>query len=240
MNENELKRYNRQMILEGWGAAGQKRLKQSTVFVAGAGGLGSPVLTYLAVAGVGTLRLCDFDTVDYSNLNRQILHNPARVNVPKALSAKQSLEALNEDIVVTALEEKITAENAEELVGGADIIVDCMDNFPTRFALNRVSVKHSIPYVFGAVWGLEGRLSVFHPPLTPCLNCVFPEGPPPEVFPIVGATPGVIGSMQALETLKCLTGVGEPLKNELLVWDGNTVSFSRFKMRKNPKCPTCG
>jgi molybdopterin/thiamine biosynthesis adenylyltransferase len=240
LSENEQKRYNRQMMIEGWGEETQKKVKRSTVFIAGAGGLGSPVSIYLAVAGVGNIRICDFDSPDWSNLNRQILHDHTRIGTNKAVSAKMTLERLNPDIKVTAFTDKIVAENVDALVGNADIILDCMDNFPTRFLLNDCAIRKKIPLVYGSIWGIDGRLSFIHSPETACLRCIFPEAPPKEVFPVIGATPAVIGSLQALETLKYLSGTGANIKNQLLVWEGASTDFKKFKIRKDPGCPTCG
>lgn len=236
----ETKRYNRQMMMDGWGEDTQKKLKNSTIFIAGAGGLGSPVSIYLAAAGIGNIRICDFDSPDWSNLNRQILHNHNRIGTNKAVSAKQTLEELNPHINITAFTEKITAESVDEIVGDAAIIVDCMDNFPTRYVLNECAIRKKIPLVYGSIWGMEGRLSFLTPPETPCLKCMFPEAPPSETFPVVGATPGVIGTMQALEVIKYLTGIGDNLKNKILVWEGKGVEFKKYKAYKDPECPVCG
>jgi len=240
LSETEQQRYTRQMMIEGWGEATQKKLKNSTVFIAGAGGLGSPVSIYLAVAGVGNIRICDFDSPDWSNLNRQILHDDTRIGMNKAVSAKMTLERLNAEITVTAFTDKIVEENVDALVGDADIILDCMDNFPTRFLLNECARRKKIPLVYGSIWGIDGRLSFIQSPETPCLRCIFPEAPPKEVFPVIGATPAVIGSLQALEALKFLSGTGTTLKNQLLVWEGATTDFKKYKIRKDPDCPTCG
>ena len=240
LSAGELERYRRQMILDGWGEATQEKLKGATVFVAGAGGLGSPSSIYLAVAGIGHIVVCDFDAPERSNLNRQILHDDTRIGTNKAISAKRTLETLNPDIRVTALTDKIVAENVDELVGEADVIVDCMDNFPTRYLLNETAIRKHIPLVHGSVWGMEGRLSFIHAPDTPCLRCLFPEAPPSEVFPVLGATPGVIGPLQALETIKYLTGIGANLKGRLLVWDGSEMEFLTVTFRKDPNCPACG
>lgn len=239
LTAEELKRYNRQIMIDSWGEEKQIKLKNSTVFIAGAGGLGSPVSIYLAVAGIGNIRICDFDSPDWSNLNRQILHNHDRIGINKALSAKQTLKELNPCINVIAFTDKIDADNVEYLIGDSDIIVDCMDNFPTRYLLNEIAIKKGIPLVYGSIWGMEGRLSFINPPETPCLKCMFPEPPPSETFPVVGTTPGVIGSLQALEVLKYLTGIGECLKNKILVWDGKNVEFKKYKAYKDPECPIC-
>lgn len=240
LSGSELKRYQRQMMMEGWGETGQARLKASTAFIAGAGGLGSPVSIYLAVAGVGHLRVCDFDAPELSNLNRQILHDTTRIGVNKAVSAKQTLERLNPDVRVTALTEKITGDTVDGLVGNSAIILDCMDNYPTRYLLNECAFRKGIPMVHGSIWGMEGRLTFIQAPETPCLRCLFPDPPPPGVFPVLGATPAVIGSMQALEAVKHLTGIGATLKGRLLAWDGSEVTFHTYRMRKDPNCPVCG
>ncbi len=240
LSEQELKRYNRQLMIEGWGVATQRKLKSSTVFIAGAGGLGSPVSIYLAVAGVGNIRICDFDSPDWTNLNRQILHDHTRIGTNKAVSARMTLERLNPDITVTAITDKIIAENVDDLVGDADIILDCMDNFPTRYLLNASAMRKRIPLVYGSIWGMDGRLSFIEPPGTPCLQCIFPVAPPREVFPVLGATPGVIGSLQALEAIKFLSGAGSNLRNLLLVWEGASTDFKRYKLRRDPDCPACG
>ncbi|MBN2655406.1 MAG: HesA/MoeB/ThiF family protein [Nitrospirae bacterium] len=239
LSQEEIKRYTRQMMMDGWGEETQEKLKKSTIFIAGAGGLGSPVSIYLAVSGVGNIRICDFDSPDWSNLNRQILHNHNRIGINKAVSGKQTLDELNPQINVTAFPVKITAENVDELVGDSALILDCMDNFPTRYILNECAIRKKIPLVFGSIWGMEGRLSFIAPPETPCLKCMFPEAPPSETFPVVGATPGVIGSLQALEAIKYLTGTGQNLKNKILVWEGRRVEFKTYKAYKDPECPVC-
>lgn len=226
--------------MDGWGEETQDKLKNSTVFIAGAGGLGSPVSIYLAVAGIGKIRICDFDSPDWSNLNRQILHNHSRIGTNKAISALKTLEEMNPSIEVAAFTDKIIEENVDQLVGEADIILDCMDNFSTRYLLNESAIRKGIPLVYGSIWGMEGRLSFIHSPETPCLRCLFADAPPSEVFPVVGATPGVIGSLQALETIKYLTGIGKTLNGRLLVWDGNAMNFRVFRAPKDSDCLTCG
>ena len=240
LTEEDRKRYHRQMMITGWGEEGQEKLKSARVFVAGAGGLGSPASIYLAVAGVGSIRICDFDSPDLSNLNRQILHSDSRIGVNKAESARISLTSLNPSIEIEAISTRIEAENVDELVADAQIILDCMDNFPTRYVLNQCAVRKRIPLVHGAVWGLEGRLTFLHPPETPCFQCIFPIAPPKELFPVLGAVPGMIGCLQAVETLKYLTATGENLKGKLLVWDGLDMAFSIFRLPKDPNCAVCG
>jgi len=233
-------RYQRQMLLPGWGEEGQQRLKKARVLVAGAGGLGSPAAIYLAVAGVGELVVVDHDGVDLSNLNRQILHREADVGRPKVASAWERLTSLNRDVDVQVFHETITVENVGRLVGDVQVIVDCLDNFPTRYLLNRVAIDRRIPLIHGAVWGLEGRLTFLEPGQTPCLRCLVPEAPPAETFPVVGATAGVIACLQATEVLKHLTGLGDVLRNRLLLYDGLTMEFQTLKVRRDPACPECG
>lgn len=240
LTENEQKRYDRQMRMPGWGQEGQEKLKKSHAFVAGAGGLGSPASIYLAVAGVGRISLCDFDAPEWSNLNRQILHSPSRIGVNKAVSGQKTLLELNADIRVTAHTEKIDEHSVDRLVGDAQVIVDCMDNFPTRHVLSDCAIRKKIPLVHGAIWGLEGRLTVIQPPETPCLRCLVPESPPKEVFPVMGAVPGVIGSLEAVETIKLLLGLGDTLKNRILIWDGMSQDFYYVKAQRDPACPACG
>ncbi len=237
----DFKKYHRQMLIDGWGEDGQRRLKNSVVFVAGAGGLGSPASIYLAVAGVGKIIICDFDKVEGTNLNRQILHTPSRIGMSKVQSAKQTLSEINPEIEIEAVEEKITEVNAFKLIGDAEIILDCMDNFETRYILNKVAIKKRIPMVFGSIHAMQGMLTFIHYPETPCLQCIYPEAPPKETFPVVGTTPGVIGALQALEALKYLVGIGKNLKGKLLYWDGSSgADFKLFRTRKEPSCPACG
>ena len=240
LTEQDQKRYNRQMMIAGWGEEGQQRLKSARTFVAGAGGLGSPTSMYLAVAGVGHLTLCDCDSPELSNLNRQILHNDSRIGVNKAESGKMTLSELNPSIEVEAVSTRIEADNVDELVGDANIILDCMDNFPTRYALNECAIRKGIPFVHASVWGLEGKLTFIHVPETACLQCIFPSPPAREIFPVLGATPGVIGCLEAMEALKYLTGVGDTLKGSLLLWDGMDMEFQTYPLKKDPKCPACG
>ena len=232
-------RYNRQMLIRGWGEAGQARLKSARVFIAGAGGLGSPVAMYLAAAGVGEIRLCDVDRVELSNLNRQILHCDERIGQPKTVSTEKTLKTLNPTVKVLAFPEYLDAENIDRVAGRPDILLDCLDNYETRYLLNRYALEQHIPLVHGAIWGMTGQATFLHPPKTPCMRCLVPEPPPREVFPVLGATPGVIGCIQAMEALKFLTGVGEVLRGRLLIFDGEEMVFHSARVERDPTCPEC-
>jgi adenylyltransferase/sulfurtransferase len=240
LTEAERQRYGRQMLIAGWGEAAQRRLKAATVFVAGAGGLGSPASVNLAVAGVGTIRICDCDAPELSNLNRQFLHDDSRIGLNKAESAKLTLSRLNPSVIIEAIPVRIEADNVDDLVGDADLVVDCLDNFPTRYILNAAAVRKGIPFVHGSIWGLEGRVSFLHPPETPCLACIFQGNPPREVFPVLGATPGITGTLQAMEALKYLAGVGMLLKGRLLCCDFHEMRFFEVAVRRSPGCRVCG
>lgn len=240
LSENELQRYKRQMMMAGWGEKGQKKLKGSTVFMVGAGGLGSPLSIYLAVAGIGKIVISDFDKPDLTNLNRQILHTHLDLEKNKAVSAKETLSAINPDVIVEAVTEQITEENIDRFAKNADIIIDCLDNFPTRHILNEYSVKAKKPLVHGGIYGMSGQLTFFHPPETGCLSCVFPSSPEKEVFPVLGATPAVIATLQTMEVIKYLLGKGKNLKNRLLTWNGETMEFRSLNIKKAPNCPVCG
>jgi molybdopterin-synthase adenylyltransferase len=239
LSQYDRARYARQMLVAGWGEEGQQRLKQSTVFIAGAGGLGSPAAIYLAVAGVGHLIICDIDVVELSNLNRQILHADARIGQEKAESAARTLRAMNPSIEVTTRHQRIEEGSVAAIAGNADIVVDCLDNYETRFVLNDYAIGRGVPMVHGAIWGLDGQVTFLRSPETPCLRCLVPTPPAKTVFPVVGATPGLIGSIQAMEVLKYLTGVGQNLKGRLLVLEGEDMTFSEFAIRRLPGCPAC-
>jgi molybdopterin/thiamine biosynthesis adenylyltransferase len=228
------------MLISGWGREGQAKLKAASVFIAGAGGLGGPVSIYLAVAGVGEIRICDADVVELSNLNRQILHRDERVGQPKADSADLTLRELNPSIKIVPHRACIDAGSIESLVGMPDLVLDCLDNYPTRYLLNTYCIKRNIPLVHGAIWGMSGQVTFIHPPETPCLRCLVPEAPPKEVFPVVGVTPGLIGCIQVMEALKFLTGVGTTLKGKLLLIDGEFMRFSTMSLKRVKSCPDCG
>lgn len=240
LSENELKRYDRQIIMRGFGTEGQEKLRKARVFVAGCGGLGSPLSTYLAAAGVGTIRIVDLDTVDISNLNRQILHWDKDVNRPKVESASEKLSGLNGGIKIEAIRETIDENNVYELTEGFDLIADAMDNLPTRFLLNQAAIRHNIPFIHGAVHSLEGRATTIIPGRTACLRCIYRGSIPKEKFPVIGAAPGAIGCIQATEAIKYLTGIGRLLENRLLVYDGLTMKFMELTVKRDPECPHCG
>jgi adenylyltransferase/sulfurtransferase len=240
LTDYDRNRYTRQMMISGWGNEGQLKLKNSTVFIAGAGGLGNPVATYLTVAGVGVIKICDFDKIEVSNLNRHILYNDRNIGDLKVISAARTLRELNPFISISTSAEQLNMKNIDNIIGKPDVIVDCLDNFETRFLLNHYCVAHKIPVVYAAVRGMVGQITFLIPPETPCLQCIFPEIPPKEVSPILGATPGIVGSIQAMEVLKFLTGIGTLLKNRLLIFDGEEMTFNSITIRRKSSCPECG
>lgn len=238
-------RYARHLMLPEVGEKGQRKLLESKVMVIGAGGLSSPAALYLAAAGVGTIGIVDFDLVDASNLQRQILHSTERVGAPKVESARRTLNALNPDVEIIAHRARIDASNAESLLEGYDVIVDGSDNFPTRYLINDASLRLGIPVAHGSIFRFDGQASFFVPYQGPCYRCIFPEAPPPELAPncaeagVLGVLPGIIGSIQATETIKHLLGIGESLNGRLLVYDALDQSFTEVKARRRPDCPAC-
>jgi adenylyltransferase/sulfurtransferase len=234
----ERERYTRQMML--FGEEGQERLKNAHIFIAGAGGLGSPVSIYLAVAGVGTITLVDRDVVDRTNLNRQILHADLDTGRKKTASAGEKLRGINPDITVNVIDTTIDEKNALKLVGDADAIVDAMDNFPTRYILNDVAIKKKIPLFHGGIRGFYGQAATIIPGKTACFRCIFPKAPPKDVIPVVGVTAGVIGSVQATEVLKYLLRRGELLTNRLFIWDGLRSHADELQVKRIPGCVACG
>lgn len=240
LENGERKRYTRQIMFPQWGENAQKRIKAATVFIAGAGGLGSSVAVYLAAAGIGCIRICDFDSVELTDLNRQILHSDNDIGKPKVWSASKTISRINPHVRTVPLFEKISKENISELVGEASIVVDCLDNFDTRFVINEYVVRNGLPFVHGGVYWMTGQITFIHPPETPCLQCLFPTVPSTGTFPIIGAAPGVIGCLQALEVLKFLSGTGTMLKNRLLIWEGDLGNFEEIRVEKNPNCGVCG
>ena len=236
--------YSRQTVLKELGTKGQHKLAKSKVAIVGIGGLGTVSSLYLALAGVGELQLIDQDTVEVQNLHRQILFTLDDVHYPKAEAAAKRLKKLNPLPKIDAVPENLNASNAEKLLAGADCVVDGLDNMATRYLVNRACVKLKVPYVFGAAIGLEGNLSVFAPPETPCLECVLPSLSDSDMQRcdtrgVLGATPGIIGAMQAMETIKVLAGIGSPLKGKLMVCDFNDMYFTNIEVTKRPNCTAC-
>lgn len=241
-----LERYARHLVLPWVGEEGQRTLLASKVLVVGAGGLGSAVSLYLAAAGVGTIGLVDYDTVALANLQRQILYRTVDVGRSKTASAAETLRARNPDVVVAEHNTRLSPDNALDLVAAYDLVVDATDNFPTRYLINDACVLADRPLVWGAILQFDGQLSVVRPRQGPCYRCVFPNPPPPEQVPscaeagVLGATPGVIGTLQAVEALKMLLGAGEPLIGRLLLFDGLALSFSEIKIQRDLACEVCG
>lgn len=240
LTPHEQERYDRQIIIGEIGQEGQEKLKRSRVVIAGAGGLGSPIAIYLTAAGIGMIRMIDHDQVTLSNLNRQILHWGEDIGRKKVDSARPKLRNLNSAVKIETIAETITEGNISQLVDGCDVIVDAMDNLPTRYILNRCAVEKNIPFFHGAVNGFEGRVMTIIPGETACLRCIYRGPVPQEKFPVIGVTPAVIGSIQATEVIKYLVGIGKLLTNRLLIYDGLKVTFSEFTIKKNPSCDHCG
>ncbi len=243
--EDQLQRYSRHLILPEVGEQGQMKLLKAKVFMVGAGGLGSPVGYYLSAAGVGTIAIIDNDEVDLSNLQRQIAHSTKTVGIAKVESAKNTFESLNPDVSVIPIRERLTKHNILGLIKDYDLVIDCSDNYATRFLVNDACVMAKKPLVTGAVFKFEGQLTVVIPGEGPCYRCLFEEPPPSGILPspqgvgLLGVIPGVIGTLQAAEVLKLITGAGHILKGELLLYDGLKPSFRKVKIPKNPDCPIC-
>ena len=246
LSAEQRNRYQRHLLLPEVGEAGQQKLLDSKVLLLGAGGLGSPAALYLAAAGVGTLGIIDMDVVDASNLQRQILHNMDRVGERKVDSAKKTLTALNPDVNVVTYDVRLGADNVLDIIDGYDLIVDGTDNFPTRYLVNDAALLKRIPVVHGSIFRFEGQATVFAPYEGPCYRCLIPEPPPPELAPscaeagVLGVLPGIVGSIQAIEAIKVLLGLGEPLIGRLLAYDSLEQSFRTFKVNRDPNCPSCG
>jgi sulfur-carrier protein adenylyltransferase/sulfurtransferase len=245
MSSEQRQRYSRHLLLPEVGIEGQQKLLDARVLLLGAGGLGSPTALYLAAAGVGTLGIVDDDVVDISNLQRQVIHTSERVGVPKVDSAAQTINALNPDVKVIGHQLRLDAQNIMSILPDYDIVVDGVDNFPTRYLLNDASVRLRIPVVSAAILGFEGQLSVFAPYDGPCYRCLFPFPPPPELAPscgangVLGVLPGTMGLLQATEVIKLILGVGEPAIGRLLMYDALAATISEVRIRRDPQCPIC-
>jgi len=246
LTREELKRYSRHLTLPQVGAEGQEKLKQASVLIVGAGGLGAPLGLYLAAAGVGTLGIVDFDVVEESNLQRQVIHSTSGVGRSKADSAARRIAELNPFVRTVLHEARLTSANAMEIMRGYDVIVDGTDNFPTRYLTNDACVLLGKPLVYGSVYRFEGQATLFDAKIGPCYRCLFPEPPPPGSVPsceeggVFGVLPGLIGMIQATETIKRITGIGESLAGRLLVFDALEMRFRELRLRKDPQCPVCG
>jgi adenylyltransferase/sulfurtransferase len=246
LSNEEIARYSRHLIMPEVALDGQKKLKQARVLTIGAGGLGAPLAMYLAAAGIGTLGIVDFDVVDESNLQRQIIHGTSDIGRPKMESAHDRINDINPNVHVEAYEEALSSENALEIFKDFDVIVDGTDNFPTRYLVNDACVLTGKPNVYGSIFRFEGQASVFWAKEGPCYRCLYPEPPPPGLVPscaeggVLGILPGAIGTIQATETVKLILGIGEPLVGRLLLYDALGMSFREMKLRKDPNCPVCG
>src|SRR6187401_1435239 len=246
LSGDDIKRYSRHLIMPEVGVEGQRKLKAAKVLCIGAGGLGSPAAMYLAAAGIGTIGIVDFDVVDFSNLQRQIIHGTPDVGRTKLESAKSRLNALNPNVHIETYDEALSSENAFRLFKGYDVILDGTDNFPTRYLVNDACVLLGIPNAYGSIFRFEGQASVFGTKDGPCYRCLYPEPPPPGLVPscaeggVLGVLPGIIGVIQATESIKLLTGIGQPLIGRFLIYDALNMKFRELKLRKDPDCPVCG
>lgn len=246
LTPDQRNRYHRHLLLPEVGEKGQMKLLDAKVLMLGAGGLGSPSALYLAAAGVGTIGVIDMDVVDASNLQRQVLHNMDRIGMRKVDSAKATLTALNPDLKVITYDTRLGADNILDIIDGYDVIVDGTDNFPTRYLVNDAALLKKIPVVHGSIFRFEGQVTIFKPYDGPCYRCMIPEPPPAELAPscaeagVLGVLPGIVGSIQALEALKLILELGDPLVGRLLSYDAMDQSFRTFKVRRDPSCPACG
>jgi molybdopterin/thiamine biosynthesis adenylyltransferase/rhodanese-related sulfurtransferase len=245
MTPDQRERYSRHMLVPEIGVEGQQKLLDAKVLLLGAGGLGSPTALYLAAAGVGTIGIVDDDVVDLSNLQRQVIHTTDRIGVPKVDSAAETMNALNPDVKVVKYQTRIDASNIMEIIEGYDVIVDGVDNFPTRYLLNDATVRLQIPVVSASILGFDGQLSVFKPYEGPCYRCLYPVPPPAELAPscgangVLGVLPGTMGLLQATEVIKLITGAGEPLIGRLLLYEALGATFTELKVRRDPECAIC-
>jgi adenylyltransferase/sulfurtransferase len=236
----ERQRYDRQIMIPGLGESGQEKLKKARVVIAGSGGLGSPIALYLTAAGVGTVRIIDNDVVELSNLNRQILYWDKDIGKEKAKSAYDKLTQLNKNVTIETIDATIDETNVYDLTAGFDVIIDAMDNLPTRYLLNKAAIEHKMPFVHGAVSGLEGRAMTVIPGESACIRCLYHTAASKKKFPVLGTTSAIIGAIQATEVIKYLTGIGTLLTNRLLIYDGLNMKFTELSVVRNVNCEHCG
>ena len=245
-SNEQIERYSRHIILKEVGGLGQTKLLESKILVIGAGGLGSPTALYLAAAGVGTLGIIDHDTVDISNLQRQILHGTSDVGQPKVVSAKATLNEINPDVEIVMYQQRLSSKNVFQLFEDYDLVIDGCDNFPTRYLINDACVMIGKPNIHGSIFQFEGQVTVFYPGKGPCYRCLYPSPPPPGMAPscqeagVFGVLPGIVGSVQAVEAIKVLLEIGDPLIGQLLLFDALGMSFKRMKLHQDSECPICG
>jgi len=243
--DEQIERYSRHIILPEVGGSGQQKMLEARVLLLGAGGLGSPAAYYLAAAGIGNLGIVDFDRVDLSNLQRQIIHSTERIGMLKTESAKKTIQALNPDVNVTLYNEKMDSSNIMNLIEGYDYIVDGSDNFPTRYLVNDACIMRNKTLIHGSIYRFEGQVTVFKPGDGPCYRCLYPEPPPPGMVPncqeggVLGVLAGVIGNLQVVEVLKLVLGIGKPLVGKLLIYDALNTEFRNLRLRKDTNCPIC-
>ncbi|MBT5985289.1 MAG: molybdopterin-synthase adenylyltransferase MoeB [Nitrospina sp.] len=244
--DEQIERYSRHIILPEVGGSGQQKMLEARVLLLGAGGLGSPAAYYLAAAGIGNLGIVDFDQVDLSNLQRQIIHSTERIGMLKTESAKKTIQALNPDVNVTLYNEKMDSSNIMRLIEDYDYVVDGSDNFPTRYLVNDACVMKNKTLIHGSIYRFEGQVTVFKPGDGPCYRCLYPEPPPPGMVPncqeggVLGVLAGVIGNLQVVEVLKLILGIGKPLVGKLLIYDALNTEFRNLRLRKDANCPVCG
>ena len=244
--DEQIERYSRHIILPEVGGSGQQKMLEARVLLLGAGGLGSPAAYYLAAAGIGNLGIVDFDQVDLSNLQRQIIHSTERIGMLKTESAKKTIQALNPDVNVTLYNEKMDSSNIMSLIKDYDYVVDGSDNFPTRYLVNDACVMKNKTLIHGSIYRFEGQVTVFKPGDGPCYRCLYPEPPPPGMVPncqeggVLGVLAGVIGNLQVVEVLKLILGIGKPLVGKLLIYDALNTEFRSLRLRRDPNCPICG
>ena len=244
--DEQIERYSRHIILPEVGGAGQQKMLEARILLLGAGGLGSPAAYYLAAAGIGNLGIVDFDQVDLSNLQRQIIHSTERIGMLKTESAKKTIQALNPDVNVTLYNEKIDSSNILSIIKDYDYVVDGSDNFPTRYLVNDACVMENKTLIHGSIYRFEGQVTVFKPNSGPCYRCLYPEPPPPGMSPncqeggVLGVLAGIVGNLQVVEVLKLILGIGEPLVGKLLIYDALKTEFRNLNLRKDASCPLCG